>query len=59
MRECDANCGMMWARRASSGSCGRSRRHVCILSTVVPSGNVMDIGDAAGNISVAGAFVVR
>lgn len=57
--ECDANCGMMWARRASSGSCGRSSRHVCVLLTVVPSGSVMEIGDVVGVILRVGAAVVR
>ena len=59
MSECNANFGMMCARLAAMGSCGRSRRQVCVLLTLLPSGSVMDIGVVVGVMLVAGACVVR
>ena len=57
--ECDAKSGMMWARRAWSGSIGRSSRHVCVLRTDVPSGSVMDIGAFVFIFCSISALVVR
>ncbi len=36
--ECDANSGMMWARRAVAGSSGKSNVHVCMDCTWSPLG---------------------
>jgi hypothetical protein len=53
-RECDANPGMMWARRAAAGSLGKSNVHVCMDCTWFLSGRRAMMGFLASCTLVTG-----
>jgi hypothetical protein len=57
--ECDANPGMMWARRAAAGNSGKSNVHVCVERTWSPLGMRATMILLAGCTLVMGAPVVR
>ncbi len=57
--ECDANPGMIWARRAAAGSSCKSNLHVCVDHTWSPLGRRAMTGLLASCTLVTGAPVVR
>jgi hypothetical protein len=59
MRECEANPGMMWARRAIVGRLGKSSVHVCVDCTHAPLGKHVTMGMRAHWTLLMGALVVR
>ncbi len=59
MRECEANPGMMWARRAIVGRVGKSSMHVRVDCTRAPLGKHATMGLMARWTLLTGALVVR
>ncbi len=59
MRECEANPGMMWARRAILGRSGKSSMHVCVDCTRAPLGKHATMGLVARRTLLTGALVMR
>jgi hypothetical protein len=59
MRECEANRGMMWARRAVVGRSGKSSMHVCVVCTSSALGKRVTMGLMARWMLLTGALVVR
>ncbi len=59
MRECEANPGMMWARRAVVGRSGKSSVHVCVDCTHALLGKRAMMGLMARRTLLTGALVVR
>ncbi len=59
MRECEANPGMMWARRAIVGRSGKSSVHVCVDCTSAPLGKCATMGLMACQTLLTGVLVVR
>jgi hypothetical protein len=58
MRECEANPGMMWARRAVVERLGKSSVHVCVDCTRAPLGKRATMGMMAHQTLLTGALVV-
>ncbi len=59
MRECEANPGMMWARRAIVGRLGKSSMHVCVNCTRSLLGKCAMMGLMARWTLLTGALVMR
>jgi hypothetical protein len=59
MRECEANPGMMWARRAGVGRLGKSSMHVCVDCTRSPLGKHAMMGLMARWMLLSEALVMR
>jgi hypothetical protein len=59
MRECEANPGMMWARRAGVGRSGKSSVHVCVDCTHSLLGKRATMGLMAHWTLLMGALAVR
>jgi hypothetical protein len=59
MRECEANPGMMWARRAIVGRPGKSSMHVCVDCTRSLFGKRATMGLMVRWTLLTGALVMR
>ena len=59
MRECEANPGMMWVRRAGVGRLGKSSMHVCVDCTHSLLGKHATMGLMVRWTLLTGALVMR